>query len=158
MVSIEDLKKIFLLQKLADKNLEQILPITRLHEFKEEEVVFKESDKADTFYMLKRGKVLLEVDISELISISLGAVKTGFSFGWSALMPDSVYTSHAICSEPCEVIAVSGEEFLTFLGKDHTVGYHVMEGVARIIRDRLERRTSQFLMVMKKHPDIQRFL
>jgi CRP-like cAMP-binding protein len=158
MVSIEDLKKIFLLQKLSDKDFEQILPITSLHEFKEEEVVFKEGDKADTFYMLKRGKVLLEVDISELISISLGAVKTGFSFGWSALMPDSVYTNHAICSEPCEVIAVSGKEFLTLLGKNHTVGYHVMEGVAKLIRDRLERRTSQFLMVMKKHPDIQRFL
>ena len=158
MVSIEDLKKLFLFKNLSDKDLEQILPITRLHEFKEEEVVFKEGDKTDTFYMLKRGKVLLEVDISELIGISLGAVKTGFSFGWSALMNDSSYTSHAICSEPCEVIAVSGEEFLTLLRKDHTIGYHVMEGVARIIRNRLERRTDQFLMVMKKHPDIQKLL
>ena len=157
MVSIEDLRKIFLLQNLSDKDLEQILPITRFHEFKTEEVIFKEGVSADTFYMLKRGKVLLEVDISEFISISLGSVRTGFSFGWSALMPDSVYTSHGICAEPCEVIAVSGEEFLTLLRKDHTIGYHVMEGVARIIRDRLERRTSQFLMVMKKHPDIQKF-
>jgi len=158
MVSIEDLKKIFLLNKLSDKDLEQILPITSLHKFREEEVVFKEGDKADTFYMLRRGKILLEVDISEIISMSLGSVKTGLSFGWSALMNDSSYTSHAICSEPCEVIAVSGEEFLTLLRKDHTVGYHVMEGVARIIGDRLERRTSQFLMVMKKHPDIQKLL
>ncbi len=158
MVSIEDLKKIFLLQKLSNKDLEKILPITSLHELKENEVVFKEGDKADTFYMLKRGKVLLEVDISEFISMSLGAVKTGFSFGWSSLMPDSVYTSNGICAEPCEVIAVSGKEFLTHLRKDHAVGYHVMEGVARIIRDRLERRTSQFLMVMKKHPDIQKLL
>jgi CRP-like cAMP-binding protein len=158
MVSIEDLKKIFLFKKLSDKDLEQILPITRLHEFKEEEVVFKEGDKADTFYILKRGKVLLEVDISEVISISLGAVKTGFSFGWSALMTDSVYTSSAICSETCEIFSMPGNDFLNLLNNDHTIGYYIMEGVSRIIRGRLKRRTDQFLMVISKHPDIQKLL
>ena len=105
-----------------------------------------------------RGKVLLEVDISELIGISLGAVKTGFSFGWSALMPDSVYTSPAICSETCEIFSVPGNDFLNLINNDHTIGYYIMEGVSRIIRGRLKRRTDQFLMVMKKHPDIQKLL
>jgi len=158
MVSIEDLKKIFLLNKLSDKDLEQILPITSLHEFREEEVVFKEGDKADTFYMLKRGKVLLEVDISEIISISLGSVRSGFSFGWSALMDDSVYTSHAICSEPGEILSISGNALQDLLRQDHAIGYHVMVGVAHIIRNRLARRTDQFLKVMSKHPDIEKLL
>jgi len=158
MVTIEDLKKINLLQQLPDDALEKILPLTKRHEFKDGEVVFKEGGKADTFYFLKRGKVLLEVDISEIISISLGSVKTGFSFGWSALMNGSIYTSHAICSEPCEVITVPGKEFQDLLNNDHDIGYHVMVGVAQIIRNRLARRTDQFLKVMSKHPDIQKLL
>lgn len=158
MASIEDLKKIFLFKKLSDKNLEQILPIIKLHEFEEEEGIFKEGDKGDTFYMLKRGKVLLEVDISEMISISIASVKPGFSFGWSALIPDSFYTSHAICAEPSEVLCILGTEFLDLLRRDYTMGYYIMEGLVRIIQNRLERRTAQFLMLMSKHPDIQKLL
>ncbi len=158
MVTIEDLKKIDLLQNLSDEALEKILPITKHHEFKDGEIVFKQGDPADTLYLLKRGKVLLEVDISEIVSISLGSVKTGFSFGWSALMGDSKYTSHGICSEPCEVFAVSGKELQSLLRQDHTVGYHIMIGVAQIIRNRLAIRTDQFLKVMSKHPDIQKLL
>ncbi len=158
MISLEDLKKIFLLQNLSETALEKILPITTHHEFKNGKAIFKAGDKADIFYMLKRGKVLLEVDISDMISLSLGSVKTGSSFGWSALTQDSKYTSHATCTEPCEVLSVSGIEFLDLLNNDHTIGYHIMEGVTKIIRKRLERRTAQFLMVMAKHPDIEKLL
>lgn len=158
MASIEDLKKIFLFKKLSDKNLEQILPLTKLRQFEEEEAVFKEGDKGDTLYMLKRGKVLLEVDISEMISISIASVKPGFSFGWSALIPDSFYTSHAICAEPSEVLSILGTEFLDLLRRDNTMGYYIMEGLVRIIQNRLERRTAQFVMLMSKHPDIQKLL
>lgn len=158
MVTIENLKKIDLLQNLSDEALEKIIPITKHHEFKGGEKVFKQGDPADTLYLLKRGKVLLEVDISEIVSISLGSVKIGFSFGWSALMGDSNYTSHAICSEPCEVFAVSGKKLQSLLRQDHTVGYHIMIGVAQIIRTRLAIRTDQFLKVMSKHPDIQKLL
>ncbi|UCD32444.1 MAG: cyclic nucleotide-binding domain-containing protein [Desulfobacterales bacterium] len=158
MASIEDLKKIFLFKKLSDKDLEQILLITRLHEFEEQEAVFREGDRADAFYMLKRGKVLLEVDISDMISISIASVKPGFSFGWSALIPDSFYTSHAICAEPSEVLSIIGMEFIDLLRRDHAMGYYIMEGLVRIIQNRLERRTAQFLMLMSKHPDIQKLL
>jgi len=158
MVTLDDLKKINLLQNLTDEELEKILPITKHHEFKAEDVLFNEGDKAGTLYMLKRGKILLEVDISEIISISLGSVKPGFSFGWSALISDSTYTSGAICSEPCEVLTVPGKEFQDLLNQDHTVGYHIMTGLAQIISSRLARRTDQFLKVMAKHPDIQKLL
>ncbi|MBC8463719.1 MAG: cyclic nucleotide-binding domain-containing protein [Deltaproteobacteria bacterium] len=158
MVSSYDLKKINLLQNLSDEALEKILPITKHREFKEGEMIFKQGDPADALYLLKRGKVLLEVDLSEIVSISLGSVKTGFSFGWSALMGDSNYTSHAICSEPCEILSVSGKELQSLLEQDHAIGYHIMIGVAQIIKNRLARRTDQFLKVMSKHPDIQKLL
>ena len=158
MVSIEDLKKIFLLENLTDEMLEKILPMTQLRQFKEREVIFEEDQRADDFYMLKRGKILLEVEISEIIIISLGSIKSGYSFGWSALIQGSSYTSYAVCSEPCEVFAIPGKSFLELLSEDHTMGYIVMQEVAKILKNRLERRTEQFVKVMRKHPDIQKLL
>jgi CRP-like cAMP-binding protein len=128
------------------------------HQFKDREVVFEEGERADNFYMLKRGKILLEVEISEAIIISLGSIKSGYSFGWSALIPVSSYTSYAVCTEPCDVLSVPGNSFLSLLHQDHTMGYILMENVVKILKNRLERRTGQFLKVMSKHPDIQKLL
>jgi len=158
MVSKEELKKIYLLQNLKDEMLERVPPLVQYHRFDEREVVFEEGERADNFYMLKRGKILLEVEISEMIIISLGSIKSGYSFGWSALFPDSSYTSYAVCTEPCEVLAIPGNKFLDLLKEDHTMGFLVLGEVVKILKNRLERRTGQFLKVMSKHPDIQRLL
>ena len=154
----EDLKSIYLLENLTDPMLERILPIIEPLQFDEREVVFEEGERADNFYMLKRGKILLEVEISESIIISLGSIKSGYSFGWSALLPGSFHTSYAVCTETCEVFAIPGQQFLDLLNEDDTMGYRVMEFVAKILKNRLDRRTGQFLKVMSKHPDIQKLL
>lgn len=158
MVSIEDVKKIYVLQNLTDKMLERVLPMTQLLQYQEREVIFEEGEKSENFYMLKNGKILLEVEISETMIISLGSIKSGYSFGWSALLSGSSYTSYAVCTEPCEVLAVPGKKFIDLLNEDHTMGYGVMEFTAKILKNRLERRTGQFVKVMSKHPDIQRLL
>ncbi|MFH1351664.1 MAG: Crp/Fnr family transcriptional regulator [Pseudomonadota bacterium] len=158
MVTIEDLRKIHLFQDLNDEMLEKIRPLANAHEYKDRDVVYEEGNKAEYFYMLKRGKLLLEVEVSKIIIISLGSIKSGYSFGWSALIPGSSYTSYAICSEPCEVIAVPGEKLLDLMNQDHPQGYIFMYSVAKILKNRLERRTGQFLKVMSKHPDIQKLL
>ena len=158
MVPIEDLKKIHLLQNLSEEMLEKIRPITQVHQYNERDVVFEEGQKAGNFYMLKRGKILLEVEVSEIIIISLGSIKSGYSFGWSALIPGSSYTSYAVCAEPCDVLSIPGEPLLDLLKQDHNQGHIFMYHVARILKNRLEKRTQQFLKVMSKHPDIQKLL
>ncbi len=158
MVPIEDLQKIYWLEKLTAEMLQRLSPHVRPHHYKGKDVIFEENEKADYFYMLKKGKVLLEVELTKEVIISLGAVKTGFSFGWSALLPDSRYTSHARCVEPCEVYSILGETLLAIIEKDHTMGYIVMQGLVRILENRLKRRTGQFLKVMRQHPDIIKIL
>jgi CRP-like cAMP-binding protein len=158
MVSIEALRGIYILENLTDEMLEKIRPLIEPLQFKEREVVFEEGEKAENFFILKRGKILLEVEISEMIIISLGSIKSGYSFGWSALLSGPSYTSYAVCAEPCEVFAIPGRKFLDVLHEDDIMGSRVMEFVAKIIKNRLERRTEQFLKVMSKHPDIQKLL
>lgn len=155
MVPFKELRKVHLMETLTDSMLGKMAPLLQLRLFGAGDIIFKQGDKADYFYMLKEGKILLEVDVSETVSVSLGAVKSGFCFGWSALLPGSHYTSTAICAEPCEVMSLPGEGFLALMEKDHSMGYRVMEIVAGILKSRLERRTEQFLKAIENHPDIQ---
>ncbi|MCF8061936.1 MAG: cyclic nucleotide-binding domain-containing protein [Deltaproteobacteria bacterium] len=156
MVSLEELNKIYLLQNLETGMLEDIRPFVELRDFQNREVIFREGDKARYFYMLLRGGVLLEVQASPSILISLGSIKPGFSFGWSALLPEeSFYTSYAVCTEASDVLMIQADKLLSLMEKNHSLGFRIMEGVVRILKRRLERRTEQFLKTLRNHPDIK---
>ena len=157
MVSVDDLKKILLVQNLPDETLEEIVPHMQKREFRDGDIVFDQGQTAHNFYMLARGKVLLEIRITEGVSIHLGSVKAGYSFGWSALLGDA-YTSYALCSEPCEILWVPGTSLVELFDKEPAIGLVVMTKVCGIIKRRLERRTNQFLKMIRMHPDMAKLL
>ena len=156
MIAFDELKKILVLADVGNSMLGKMVPLLQMRVFGERDVIFRQGEDAELFYMLKEGKVLLEVDASESISISLGAMKTGFSFGWSALFPGSTYTATAVCVEPTEVIAIPGKDLVRLMDEDHDNGYGIMWKIVAILRRRLGRRTGQFLRAIEQHPDIQK--
>jgi len=156
MVTIDDLKKIFLLQDFTDSMLEELRPLVNSRKTKEQEIIFNQHDPAETFFMLKRGKILLEVEVSPYVMMSLGSVKSGRSFGWPALSPAyPSYESNALCTEPSEIFSVAGPEFLQILDRQPEVGYRVMKYVFGIFEQRLERRTTQLINVIRNYPEMK---
>ena len=156
MVSFDDLRNIFLLENLTDTMLGKILPFVQTRLFSDGANIFKNGEKANYFYMLMKGKIVLEMQVSERINASLGSIKKGGSLGWSALLGNPAYTSTAVCVEPCEIMAISGDKFQELMERDHEMRYGVMKIVVGILKRRLERRTDQFLKVIENHPDLQK--
>ena len=156
MVIKDDLKQIVILRYLKDEMLEKLLPHVEMQTYEEGSVIFREGDLGVTFYMLKRGKVLLEQKISDTVRVSVGSIKPGYSFGWSAMLGGGEsYTLEAICVEECEVFSISREAIKRLLDDDHSMGYHLMQRILVVVKKRLDRRTEQFLRVMTAHPDIK---
>lgn len=158
MVTREDLKRTVILGFLTDPMIEKLLPIVQLRAYHEREHIIRQGDVADTFYILKRGKILLEQQISDKITASLGSIKPGYSFGWSAMLEGEPYRSNAVASEISEVYAFPRESFLHILDNDHHMGYLVMQRLLRVIKTRLDQRTEQFIRAIIKHPDIKAVL
>lgn len=158
MVSVRDLEGVFLLEGLPDHVIEKVARLAARHGYETGSIIFEEGSKAREFYMLKEGKVLLEVEIAPDIIISLGSIKRGYCFGWSALVKDATHTTFAVAAEPSTVLSIPGEKFLELLEEDPRAGYLVMTRIFHIFRRRLERRTRQFIKVMRKHPDIQKLV
>ncbi|MDF1590444.1 MAG: cyclic nucleotide-binding domain-containing protein [Desulfobacterales bacterium] len=155
MVSREDLKQIVILKYLDDQMLDKLMPLVNQMMYHQNDIIFKEGDMADYFFMLARGKVLLEKRLSEKVTVSVGAVKAGFSFGWSSMLDDGAYTSDAVCAETCAVYSVRREKMLTLMNADPSMGYIFTQRLLRIIKKRLDHRTEQFLRAIQNHPDIQ---
>ncbi len=158
MVSAQDLKGIALFEDLTDGMLDKLAPLFQTESFEERQMIYEVGSPADRFYSLKRGKVLLEAELAPAVIISLGSIKPGYSFGWAALRPAATYGTYAVTAEPCDVYAVPGDMLLKVLDGDHSMGYLIMQKAARILENRLERRSNQFLNVITKHPEMAALL
>lgn len=158
-MEIDELKNIYLLQRLTDDMLEKIAPLVETFHFNDKENIAEQGQEATRLFMLRRGKAVLKVDASEAVTISLGGLKVGYSFGWSSLLPGKkYYTSSAMAVEPCLTYAVSGKKMYGLMSEDRDMGFRIMEGMARIMENRLQRRTDQFLKALARHIDIEGIL
>ena len=82
------------------------LPYFYLREYKMDEVVFFRNDPGNALYLLKSGKVSINIDIEDEFEL-LNVVKSGGAFGENALLADSnrIYTS-IIYSERAELFVL----------------------------------------------------
>lgn len=159
MVGMEDLAKIYMMQNLTESMREKVASISELRVYEEKEAILEQGQPAEDFMMLRSGKVLLKIDASEAMTISLGSIKAGFSFGWSSLIPGGRhYSASAVCAEKCEVLAVKADLFTEMMDQDPRLGYAVFRGVAEILESRLQRRTGQFLKTLLRHINLEAIL
>jgi CRP/FNR family cyclic AMP-dependent transcriptional regulator len=97
------LSRIQLFERLNYKEMSYFLPYFYLREYKMNEVVFFRNDPANALYLVKSGKISINIDIEDEFEL-LDVVKSGRAFGESALLTDSnrIYTS-IIYSERAEL-------------------------------------------------------
>lgn len=156
MATKEELKQIVMLTYLTDPMLDNLAQIVDLLKFDQDEVIFKQNQPAERFYMMRMGKVLLEQRISEQVTACVGSIKPGFSFGWSAMIDDSCYTVDAVCSEPSEAFSFKREKIRKLFEQDPEMGYRFYQRLLVIIKKRLDYRTEQFRQAIMNHPDMQK--
>jgi len=157
MIPKEDLQKIIIMETLTDNMLEKIAPAIQLVQVGDQETIFEEGKKADRFYMLKSGKILLEKQISSNVTVSLGAIKPGYSFGWSAIFGEP-YSSLAVSAEESEIFTIEADTIVSVLESDHSMGFLVMGSLTRMMKNRMTRIEERFLRAIREHPDIDSLL
>jgi CRP-like cAMP-binding protein len=159
MVPIEDLRDIVIMRHLNDDMLEKFQSHIDILHFEEEDLVFQEGDPAERFFILKYGKILLEKKIGEKISFAIGAIKPGYSFGWSAMLEEGAgYTTRTVCAEHCEVYSMRSAKLKSMLTENPQIGFLFMQRLLWVVKNRLDHRTSQFMTVLRNHPDIENLI
>lgn len=155
MVTLDDLKRIPLLEGISDATLEKMLIFTKVQSYEDGDIIFEENEEALNFYFIKTGKAILESDLTEDISVSLASIKPSYALGFYALTPGSTYNSRALCTEPSDVLVMPGEDVRELMEQDHTFGYILMSRMFRLMKRRVDKRTTQFLKILQRHPDLK---
>mgnify|MGYP003572842146 FL=1 len=99
------------------------------------DVLFREGDPAEKFYILVKGRVRL--GIGEAGQTMHTVNHPGECFGWSSLVERESYTAFAECTERSELTVVGRKDFENVLKKDPANGVVFLRRLGGLISKRL---------------------
>ena len=100
--------------------------------------IFREGEPASSFYIIRRGKVALEVVDAQRGSMVIQTIEDGDVLGWSWLFPPYRWHFNARTVEETRAIALDGVCLREKGESDHDFGYELVKRVALIMMDRLQ--------------------
>jgi CRP/FNR family transcriptional regulator, cyclic AMP receptor protein len=109
--------------------------------------LFKEGEEANEFYLIRAGKVALEIFAPQRKPIMVATLGEGEILGWSWLLPPYQRKFHAQAIEPVRAIALDGKCLRTKCEQNHDLGYEILKRFAQIMVQRLEATRLQLLDV-----------
>jgi len=115
--------------------------------FRAGDYIFKEGDPADTFYLIREGKVALEIFAPQHKPLIVSTLSVGDILGWSWLVPPYVWKFHAHAMSDTRAIALDGKCLRNKCESNHDLGYELFKRFAHIMEQRLEATRFQLLDV-----------
>jgi CRP/FNR family cyclic AMP-dependent transcriptional regulator len=134
-----------LFQGLPQPDLELIAGCAANARFEAGDFLFREGQPADTFYLLRYGKVSIEFFAPGRGAISLHTRGEGDVIGWSWLFPPHVWSHDARAHELVRGIAFDGACLRAKLEHDPRLGYELMKRFGHIVHQRLDATRLQLL-------------
>jgi CRP-like cAMP-binding protein len=117
----------------------------RYVEFDADEFIFRQGEEADQFYLIRGGRVTLEIPTPQAGPIILQTAGQGDFLGWSWMITPYRWHFDARAVEPTRAIALDGKDLREKCDADHDLGYEVIRRVASIMEQRLQATRLQLL-------------
>jgi CRP/FNR family transcriptional regulator, cyclic AMP receptor protein len=113
--------------------------------------VFRAGEEANQFYIIREGKVALEIFSPDRGSITIQTLGAGEILGWSWLLPPYVWRFDAHVLELVRAIALDGKCLRTKSEADKVLGYELLKRFAGVMEQRLVATGLQLMDVYGSH-------
>ena len=115
--------------------LKRIINVSSTESYERENLLFRQGDLANHFYILLKGRVKLILgETGQSVYIVSHA---GEAFGWSSLIDREIYTASAECMTPVKLLRFNRERVLKILEEDPANGLVFFKRLAGILGNRL---------------------
>jgi CRP/FNR family cyclic AMP-dependent transcriptional regulator len=122
---------------LDDAFAEQLAGCSQTAGFEAGKTLFREGEPADVFYMLRRGRVALELYVPGRGPLTIETIEAGSVVGWSWLFPPHVWHFDARAVSPVRAVAVDGACIRGKCDDDPAFGYELMQRFSAVLLERL---------------------
>lgn len=114
-----------LIEMLADSILEM--------GFKSGDWIYRQGDHANRFYMILKGKVLIESEGKDRVALPIRTLGPGDDLGWAWLFPPYEMHFNARAVDPTWTIFFYGTRLREKCEANHELGYQLMKRVAEVV-------------------------
>ena len=132
-VKVQALARSPLFEGLSRKDLEKVAKLVRGKTLRPGELLFKEGDAGDKFYIIQSGTVEILKEKAGSEPDRLAVKHAGDAFGEMALLTDAPRSATVRAVELANLLVVSRDQFEELLGGD-TLATRVMRSLAKSLR------------------------
>lgn len=100
------------------------------------EYLFREGEPADTFYVIRSGRVAIRMRLPT-DAVVVDTARDGDVVGWSWLVPPYRWTFDAVATEDTSVVSIDGACLRGKCEADPALGYALLQRVVRVMSTRL---------------------
>lgn len=122
---------------LNEQQLDLVASLSTSARYGTQQRVFKSDTDASQFYVLREGKVGVEVPAVAGEPLRIQTVGNGGVLGWSWLIPPYRWLFDARALAPSEIIQLDGARLRAECEKDPRLGYELMKRFAALMAERL---------------------
>lgn len=106
--------------------------------FKEGEIILRERTSADKFYLIRQGRIAIDIPTTQNQCITIQTIQEGDILGWSWLIPPHRNKFNARAVSDIRAIALDGKCLREKCEKNHDLGYELIKRLAKVFTKRLE--------------------
>lgn len=141
------LKSVFIFAGLDDALLSQLSKVLKAAEFGEKDVIFKEGQPADAFYIVDAGEVVISKALGPGNEKILALLGPGSVFGEMAFFSDSPRTAKAAAKKDASLLKLERADFLSFIKQEPQAGLRILSGLLQVSMDRLEQTSRELATI-----------
>ena len=134
-------------QGLEERYIQLVTACAKNAHFEEGQVIFREGEDANEFYLIREGLVSIEVIVPHKGSTTVLTLGGGEMLGWSWLFPPYRWRFQARAQKAARALAFDGKCLRAKCEADHGLGYELLKRFSRVLTDRLEATRVQLLDV-----------
>ena len=109
--------------------------------------IFREGEEADRFYLIREGKVALQICSDRRGPLNILTLGEGDILGWSWLFPPYRWKFSARTIDPTRAFAIDGQSLRGEAEQDPALGYELLKRFAHVVENRLDTMRLQFVNV-----------
>jgi len=115
--------------------------------FDADQFILRQGEEADKCYLIRYGKVSLEVYGPERGAIEVQTLEEGDVLGWSWLVPPHQWRLDARALKMTRAIVLDGNRLREECERDHELGYELMKRFNQVMAENLEALRFQLINV-----------
>ena len=132
-------------QGMKPEHLEVIAGCATEATFESDQILFREGEPANKFYLIQSGRVALEAHELADGTAPVQELGAGDVLGWSWLFPPFVWHFQARALEPTGAVVLDGAHLMVAAERNGNFGYELMKRVAQVLIHRLQATRKQLL-------------